>query len=245
MKHISTLVAVLITLLFIGCQNDKKIENQEVTTTPEKALISELDTFYLGSKLVHVEKIKKSDFEAVAATTVIDTSETKNLLKDNALVKRVGDSLIIKTNAKDLVLLDDDNDEDDADSFASYSYHGFLENANQFLVLGTYYEAYDYLLIDRQTGDITHLWGLPVVSPNGKHIIAGNTDLVAAFTPNGIQLFENAPKPKLIAERELQTWGPEEIKWMDNKTLLVKASVSDPNSENLERPEYFKMKLPE
>lgn len=159
------------------------------------------------------------------------------------MATRLGDSLIIKTKFKIVPLVNNNNDEDDVDNFVNYRYYGFIKSMDQFLVAATYYEASDYILIDRQTAHITQLWGIPQVSPNGKLFIAGNTDLVAGFNYNGLQLFKTTHKPKLSAQRELQTWGPDEIKWLNNTTLLIKGSISDTTNENLERPEYFKLKF--
>jgi hypothetical protein len=244
MKNIATIVTVIITLLFAGCKPDKKMQNQEITfTAPEKALISELDTFYLGNELVHVEKINKSDFEAVASNTIIDTSEVKSLMLDSITVKRHGDTLVIKTNAKEVKLVNNNNDEDDTDLYITYKYYGYIKDADKYLIHCWYYEGHDYKMIDRKTGSITDTWGVPLVSPNGKLFMTGNTDLVASYTYNGIQLFENTHKPKLIAQRELQTWGPDEIRWLDNKTLLVKASMAETATESEQHPEYYKLRL--
>jgi len=240
MKSYFVVVAFLSCLLAVNCGKDKAVEKAEIETVPEKPLVSELDTFYLGGKLVRVEKIEKSDFDDIDAAPAIDTSETKNINGDSNKVQRVGDTLLIKTAAKVVAIV---NNNADNDEYAQYTYQYYMKETNQFVVFGGFYEWHNYLLIDRQTGGQTVLWGKPVVSPNGKYIISGNSDLVAQFTDNGIQLFAGTPKPKAIGERQLQTWGPEEIKWLDNKTLYVKANVADEKSPDLEVTRYFKLKL--
>lgn len=113
------------------------------------------------------------------------------------------------------------------------------------MVYATYYESYDYLLIDNGSGAITHTWGLPVISPDGHHFVTVNKDLLAGFTSNGIQLYKNKSSPKLLGEHLLDKWGSDDIKWVNNTTLVVKASVSDTISENLEHTEYFRLKFKE
>ena len=244
MRSYLLVFSILSCLLLSNCGKDKPADVDPTETVYENPLVSERDTFYIGGKLVHVEKIKKSEFDALKPTVIAtDTIEDQHLLKDSAMVRRARDTLYFKTAAKEVTLVNDNNDSGDA--YAQYLYCCYIKSIDQFLIAGNYYESYDYILIDRQTGASTKLMGKPNISPDGKYMVAGNTDLVAQFTDNGLQLFKNTPAPKLVAQKILQTWGPEEIKWLDNKTLLVKASVSDPNSENLERPEYFKLKLPE
>jgi len=232
--------ALLSCLLLLSCGKEKPVENTEIESVRERLLLSELDTFYLGSKLVHVEKIEKSDFDEVDAAPAIDTSETNYLKRDSDKVVRTGDTLRIKTKAKDVLIVNNDSD---TDEYAQYGYLGYNKDIDQYLVFGGFYEWHNYLLIDAKTGNQTVLWGKPVVSPNGKYIVSGNTDLVAQFTDNGIQLFESGNAPRVIGERTLQLWGPEEIRWSDAATLFVKANVADEKSPDLEVTRYFKLKL--
>lgn len=240
MKFYSIVFAFLSGMALVNCGNDKTAEKVEIETVSEKPLASELDTFYLGGKLVHVEKIEKSAFDEVDAAPAVDTSEVKNIQNDSDKVQRMGDTLRIKTTAKDVFIVNNDSD---TDEYAHYTYQSYIKNIDQYLVFGGFYEWHNYLLIDGKTGAQTVLWGSPVVSPNGEYIVSGNADLVAQFTDNGIQLFANAGAPKIIGERILQLWGPEEIRWSDNKTLFVKANVADDKSPDMEVTRYFKLKL--
>jgi hypothetical protein len=234
------ILVLLLTTVLVNCKKDKPSEIKEVEALPQGPLVSELDTFYLGGKLVRVETIKKSEFDEVDAPAAIDTSETKNLETDSDKVQRMGDTLLIKTKSKLVPIV---NNNSDTDEYAQYTYMGYLEDVDQFVILGSFYEWNNYVLVDGQTGDQTLLWGRPVVSPNGKYIASGNTDLVAQFADNGVQLFTGSHKPKVIGERQLQAWGPEEMRWSDDSTLFVKANVADEKSPDLEVTRYFKLKL--
>jgi len=226
--------------MLANCGKEKPLKKTETEIFREGPLASELDTFYLGGKLVHVEKIEKSAFDEVDAAPAVDTSEVKNIQNDSDKVQRMGDTLQIKTAAKNVFVVNNDSD---TDEYAQYTYLGYNKAIDQYLVFGGFYEWHNYLLIDAKTGSQTVLWGKPVVSPNGKYIVSGNTDLVAQFTDNGIQLFESGNTPKVIGEKTLQLWGPEEIRWGDDKTLFVKANVADEKSPDLEVTRYFKLKL--
>lgn len=242
MRSYLLVFSLLSCLLLSNCGKDKPADVDPTETVYENPLVSERDTFYIGGKLVHVDKIKKSEFDALKPTVIAtDTIEDQHLLKDSAMVRRAGDTLYFKTAAKEVTLVNDNDDSGDA--YAQYLYCCYIKSIDQFLVAGNYYESYDYILIDRQTGASTKLMGEPNISPDGKYMVAGNTDLVAQFTDNGLQLFKNTPTPKLVAQKILQTWGPEEMKWRDNKTIFVKANVTGEQTPDDVIIDYYKLTL--
>lgn len=243
MKTTLKLIVLLIAVLFYNCQRNSKADVVlDETPIPKEILRSELDTFYLGDKLIEVEKINKSDFD-ILKTVVIDTSETEHLRIDADLVKRTGDTLIIKTKGKEVQLVTNRNDEDNVDDYVDYRYYGYLKDIDKFLIYAQLYESYCYALVDNTTGNSTTIWGMPVISPDKKYFVTVNKDLMANYTDNGIQLYKNGDSPKLIGERILEAWGSDDIKWVDNKTFVVKAGVSDTISEDLEHPEYFRLRI--
>lgn len=124
---------------------------------------------------------------------------------------------------------------------AANRYRGLLPDLNKYLIYATYYEWYNYVLIDRVSGDTTITAGLPIISPDKKTFICGNCDLVAGFTFNGIELYTNKNKPELVAIRELTKWGPTSIKWLDNSSLIVECNISDTTNANLERQDFLKL----
>jgi hypothetical protein len=244
LKTTIKLIALLSTVLFYDCQNNSKTELLEEKIVSKEILRSELDTFYLGGKLVEVEKTDKSDFDHLS-TVAIDTSEIEHLRIDADFVKRTRDTLIIKTKAKEVKLITNNNEEGDVDNYVDYRYYGYLKTIDKFLVYALLYESYCYVLVDNTTGDITDIWGIPVISPNGQYFVTTNKDLLAHYTDNGIQLYKNGAVPKLLGERLLDKWGSEDIKWVNNKILVLKASVFDTLAENMEHTEYFRLKLKE
>lgn len=130
MRTTLKLIALLSCIFLYSCQSNSKAEPLQETITPTEALRSELDTFYLGGKLVRVEKTSKSEFDHLT-TIAVDTSEIKNLEIDAAFVKRTGDTLTIKTKTKEVQLVTNENDENDSDYFARYSYYGYIKSIDQ------------------------------------------------------------------------------------------------------------------
>ena len=179
MKYTLT-IAFLSLLIIFGCKGNNS--SQDFT---ERELLSGTATFYLGKKHIKIEEITKEYFDSFPSV-IIDSSEV-NLQKDTSTVRKIADTLFIKTQVKELKFVNTS----DKNDYVNYQYIRFLKEQNKFLVYCSYYESHDYILIDNRNAEITHLWGLPVFSPDNKYIISGNEDLNAAFTDNGIQLFEN------------------------------------------------------
>jgi len=118
-----------------------------------------------------------------------------------------------------------------------------MNEINQWLLLGSYYESFDYLLIDQEDGGESHLWGLPVLSPDKKYFLTTQLDLEAGFVSNGFQLWrmENR-KPLLRWEKELQDWGAGKIIWTRNNYVLAEQTYRNDSSNELEN-RLIKMKF--
>jgi hypothetical protein len=232
MRSVRVSVVGLIVLFCIGCANNKTSKHHQ---TPI------VDTFYLCNRLVERDSITKVEFEKSPAIAY-DTSEAGNLRRDSTAVKRHGDSLILNIGSKQIILVN--NSSDNSDSFADYRYLGLNKQIDKYIVFCSLWEWYHYLLVDKQTGDTTITCGEPVVSPDSKLFICGNSDLVAQFTFNGIELYENGHKPKMLCQRELYDWGPKDIKWITQNELLVEADVfTDTANKTDTRTTWYKLML--
>jgi len=241
MKQYSFFAVVLAIML--SCKN----ENPETTTTvvSEDSLhIGEKNMptvemwdsiiFHIGNREFEISTSSEHEFDAVADPfNVKDTSEVIRIKKAAPAVSRSGDSLIFKSsNSKVAYLINNDNG-DDVDNYAVYSFIQDMSKINQWLVMASYYESYGYIFIDKTSGDSTMLYGMPVVSPDNKYILTFNQDLEAGFTYNGFQLFEmNGSKPVAAGTKELISWGPDNVKWKNSNTLLVQQSTIKPDSSN-------------
>ena len=234
MRSVYRLAAVFIIFFVLSCRDAKQANRP---AAPAAAV----DTFWLCDKLVQIDSIKRSEFDEIRIAPDLDSSEEIYLLRDSAFVKRHGDSLIFTAGGKEIVLIN--NHSDTSDATADHNYRGFNRDLGKYIVYSVYWEWYNYMLIDKGSGDTTVICGEPVLSPDKKFFICGNADLLAQFTFNGFELYENLPKPKLICQRELMKWGPQEIKWIAKNTLLVKATVADTTIQDLERPAYYKLSI--
>jgi hypothetical protein len=221
--------------ILLGCGSHQPKDG----TTAEAAIKFEGDTFKIGDKTFFIEQITRSDFDK-STSTILDSSEKRNILQDSLLVKRTADTLILKiSNGKTVSLV---NNNSDNDSYTQYSYRGKLSDIGQFIVSVSHWEGHDYLLINESSGDKMNIIGIPKLSPNKKYLITSNNDLFAENTFNGFELFRIDNKiVKLIGKKELTEWGPEDIKWVNDSVILVERTIKDTTQANMERKDFIKL----
>lgn len=226
-----------------SCSSPEK--PKEKTAAPQKkdTLVSERDTFHIGSKLFYVEQISKAEFDRVAEYPEPDTSEKNILLRDSANAFRLGIALILNVGEKfNQTVSFKDNNKEGQEEFCNFTYKGFYPEINQHMVYASFVESFAYYLVDKNSADTNYACGFPVFSPNKKYFICGNTDLVARFVVNGFDLYEAGDKKiKQVGRRELDTWGPEKIKWLNDSVLYVQRNVSDTTVKAMMRTDYVKL----
>lgn len=193
------------------------------------------DTFSVGNKRFSVQPLQKASFE-IQKTPAYDSTENSLLARDQAQVRRMGDSLIFTlSNGQTTALVNNTKDADD--HYCIFFYAGYLKDIHQYLVSGSYYESNDYVLINADNGEITHVWGVPAVSPDHQHIVCASIDLIAGFNNNGFQLF-SLHDNRLIPEGDVlfDKWGPGQMKWLDNKTIEAEYVMLDEDMNEVPKP---------
>jgi len=217
-------------LFVIGCQE-----------TPKTETIATSDSLVIGNKIYEMETISEKAYLAIQ-TDEEDTSEKRNIKLDANMVHRNGDTLFLKKTDGTYVQLINNYAEDD-DSFATYSYRYYLDDLSYFVVFAGFWEWYNYFIINQTTGKITCAIGHPIVSPDLKSIMTCNEDLLAGFTFNGFELYAvEKDSLRLIETKELEAWGPANMKWIKNNEILVKQSIFDTTKANYIRTNYIKLK---
>ena len=61
-----------------SCSNSEKMNENEAANRAKDSLMSELDTFYIGTKFFALEQITKADFDKLPYSPELDSSE-KNI----------------------------------------------------------------------------------------------------------------------------------------------------------------------
>lgn len=199
-------------------------------------VLRDTDTFSVGNKHFSIQPLARSSFDKLD-TPDYDSTEDSQIAKDRAHVKRQGDSLYITLNNGQTTLLANNIHSADDSNFANYFYAGYIPAIHQHLVFGSYYESSDYVLINADNGTITHVWGIPVISPDHKYIICPSVDLVAGFNSNGFQLFSYANNTLTHeGDVEFSKWAPGQMKWLDNQSIEAEYIVLDDNMNEVPKP---------
>jgi hypothetical protein len=228
MKQILLIAAILATA--IGC-----------TSKPTKAAAPTVkrDSLLIDNKTYYLDSIGEFDFGDVLDFTV-DYPDDETI-DDTTNVTRDSINLVFKLrNGEQLVLANDTAE--NSDGFVVYNY---LESYNQidyWLIRTYYYEGGSYLLLNKNNGEKTWVWGPPIVSPDKKRAICCSIDLEAQFEPNGFQLLtiDNRKVTQTI-NVDLTHWGPSDVRWKDRNTIYFEQTRTD--YKNPDNVSYKRMSL--
>lgn len=230
-KNLFYLAALAITLWSCGQQPTKQTPPTDATgshlANVPATSDTPIDTLELAGKTFLIYTIDSTVFESFPLQPQ-DTSEAMALAKDST-VKRSGSSLqFTLQNGKTVTLTDKDLDPENEGDIVHFMYVSNYPEINRKGIVAYYYESQDFLLLDTRTGDTLHIWTEPIFSPDKKHILCASMDLVAAFMPNGFQLYDiGKDSIRYKGEANLEKWGPTETKWVDEKTILCRYITID------------------
>lgn len=214
------LIIFLALALFISCNNQK----DKVKT------IVHVDSLLIGDDLYYLDSISESDFERIK--TINHAKEI-----DTSLVKVYKDSIIVRTISKNVVYK---NDSTFGESMVSYELKSILPEPGYVHIKGLHWEWTTDRFVNIKSGVETYFWDNPVLSPNKQNLIAFSCDIEVGFMPNGIQLYKiNADTITQVFEKEIENWGPEEVKWESDTCLVIKRLRLDKDMQ----PKYDYLRL--
>lgn len=193
-----------------------------------RPLRSEADTLRLrNGSVVRLTPARMADFARLAGLDA-DTTEQKYLGQDADRARRRADQLLLTlANGRTLTFTNNVTDPDET-NHVIYRFRGPLANSKFWVLDVTRWESGFVLLINKETGRRTKLLGRPVLAPDGKHLVTFNSDMEAHYSPNGLQVWSLEDGiPLLHWNREVASWGPEEARWLDDKTLIVRQYYPD------------------
>lgn len=231
----------LCALYLVSCQQSpntgEAVKDSALAVTDSAAVV--IDTVTIGDQLYDITPATAAEFQQVPEF-MPDTSEAVNIRRDSVRVRRAGDSLILTlADGRQKVMINNNNDNEE---YTQYTYQAYLPALEHWVVFNAGYEWHSYELINCRNGEMTRTIGFPELSPDKKYFLCSNTDLVAAFTENGFQLFRFTPgqSPVLLQERELVNWGPATMKWKDTATLVALQHYLDEHSQ--EHTRFIRLK---
>ncbi len=208
-----TTVLLIGTLLFFSCRLPK-------TSVTDK--IIHKDSLTINGKIYYLDSISKSTFQHVKNVLITKKPDTSILMIQK-------ESLVIKANDRIVVFK---NDTTESEHSAFYNYKSFLPESGYIHIEGIHWEWTSDCFVNLKNGSETYFWDNPIISPNNKLLISYSYDLVAGFMVNGIQLYRiDTDTISNIFEIEIANWGPEEIKWDTDTSIVIKRAVLDQNME--------------
>jgi hypothetical protein len=226
MRHILTLAIII---LAFGC-NSKKEDSKQSDSHP-------IDSLTIENRTVYLDSITLSEFETTHSDGIknidslsIDT--TKIIVKHDTI-------LILPKTGKKVVFA---NDTIEGENMVTYKYLKTIKLCNIVEIEATYWEWSRIFLVSLNTGKQTELWDFPNFSPNKKYIISSSGGLESGEMPNGFQLYKIENNDiKLVFEKEIDNWIPDEIKWKSDSTILIKRAKLDKNDNRTY--DYLKTKI--
>ncbi len=256
------LYGILLLLCVIACQS--KVEKDGETApsdslqTDSMSVSSEevnFATVFLGEKyqyeILPVDKnifLNTKDFPITEADRIKEMNcedpaedcekkiEKATIEPFAKLVTRQGDSLILKCGTNDSRSVSFVSESSDEGDFSTYSFVHKYTNPDVYLVAGTYWESFDYKIVNRKTCKVMNVIGIPVFSPDRKKAIVTNEDLVAGFTFNGLEVltFQDTAIVK-DASQKLNNWAIEKASWISNQEVKVTQVTANYSSEEKDK----------
>ena len=180
-------------------------------------------TFYDELKfldgVLKFELIDKKTFDQMSKTAIDFFTCDSNLYpKENGIIELNCKTKVVKFKDKGV--------ESESDMMEEYLYLGQFEKTEKYLILGTYYESYDYKLVDKNTGTTLDLIDFPLFSPDLKQFVCigfDYFDICSAFVMYSL----NANEIKQIHSFSFKNWIPESVEnkgifWANDGYLYIK-----------------------
>ncbi len=179
--------------------------DQELKEQKDKAFLSKLLDVNVITEKEYRELIKKESKRTIVKTTTVK-------VKDTIYYYPIKDSIVS--------LVSEPNKETE---IKKYTHIGEIESLNSYIISGSYWEWNDYLLLNKETGEITKMNEKPVISPDNNKIATIKTDIYDNST--FFELFYKNENAKLEKQYEVyfSKWTPVkdgEIHWISNTELL-------------------------
>lgn len=208
------------------------------TSSPEIAdksiTVKETDTISLKGYILHFSPSQKTTFPSIfddfkerqRVSKGMDYYDGVQAVEKMLLAKWAGlcsvkDSMLVLKldNGKTVSLPQWDKEKE-----MGHNLEHFFPRQNYYLVHVPFTEGNTWLLVNKKNGFKKYICGLPYFSPDGQSAITASYDLEAGYNFNGMEYLK-VQGDSLAEEWRLEignNWGPLEIKWSGNSTVLVK-----------------------
>lgn len=122
-----------------------------------------------------------------------------------------GEDKVYRSNAFE------DENEGHADDFILYRPANYYPATELVLVEIVYFEGGGYELVSRKNGKTYSVFNAPHFSPDLKHFVTFNADLVAGFEENGFEVWATYDgDPERMLKVSPEDWAPKSVNWLGN-----------------------------
>ena len=143
------------------------------------------------------------------------------LLNSSPEAFREEGTLMIVTTEGDTLTFTDRLDQPHGLETALFRLVDHLPELNLWTVKILGYEWIGWQMISGETGETTSTIGPGFPSPHGTRLLCMNEDIMAGYSPNGIQIWSIEPDGTLDLDFEQTSmpWGPRNGRWVNDTTI--------------------------
>lgn len=207
--------------VFSGYLTNEKLSNQKRINT--------------GNYSIYLNQSSKTEFESGYSL-----ESTEDFLNKKQAIK-AGKISIISPKTIELSLENDSTliltKQVSDDQFYGYEFIHYDSNKKLYIIWENWLEAGHPIMIEGSNGKISNIMGASFCSNKEQTLLANwGQDIGAGWTPNGIQVLKTNNKELIelfkFNPRDLfnEVWGPIEIKWKNESTLLIKCIINNVDS---------------
>jgi hypothetical protein len=230
----------LLILLFYSCNTNNNTKNND---SKEDSSSNVIDTLIAGDYILKFENV-----DSFPPNYAHEFESFKNKLKDSFsyntdeirkaynkfLFKKYGNKYFYLTDSTLVLNLDNGKKLSfyfwDEKSEKGFDFEYYYKNIDYYLLSVGFYEGWCWMLVNKKNGFKCYIKGLPYISNDKKKILAINEDLYVGFSFNGIELYSVLQDSlKLEFSKELETWAPVYLKWINENQVLLRRKILDSN----------------
>lgn len=208
-----------ITLILSSCDSNESTVNKGNSTSADSNILK------IGDILFEIAISSKQEFEKYPQRFKDGDWHRKETIDDTFNVSRIKDSLIFRARLKTIFLKDYIDSTDESSNVLNV--YLFNDKSNGFWVVDRYYYEWSTkVLVDKIRGDTTNVLPAFDFSPNREYILSMDNSMMDG---EGDFLLHKLIKGKyqLMGSYLLNKGVAEEIKWVSEKTILLKTNIAD------------------
>ena len=212
----------------VATENAAPSSSAPAEAEPEPKTIAEEGVIKQEEICAEIEDYSQC-MDAIEQTLFENHSDVFEALEGGFKVKVLeGEDQIFLSNTGNLEIGED---------YVEYRPSNYYTQTDMAFVSVGYYEGGSYQLVSRRKGKTYELFNAPHFSPNLKHFVTINADIVAGFEENGFEIWATREgDPQRLRVEMPNEWAPESILWLDNTSFEICRYSYNDNMEKVTLP---------